>query len=45
MHRLDDVDASLYILAGDNASEMADVPPSVLWRPPAWPPSLSWRCI
>jgi aminopeptidase len=25
-----DLDASLYILAGDNASELADVPPSVL---------------
>jgi aminopeptidase len=30
LHRLDDVDACLYILAGDNASEMADVPPGIL---------------
>ncbi len=27
MRRLDDIDASVYIIAGDNASEMADVPP------------------
>ena len=30
LRRLEDIDASLYIVGGDNASEMADVPPSVL---------------
>ena len=30
LHRLEDVDATLYIMGGDNASEMADVSPSVL---------------
>jgi aminopeptidase len=30
LRRLEDVDASLYIVSGDNASELADVPPSVM---------------
>ena len=30
LHRLEDIDASLYISGGENASELADVPPSVL---------------
>jgi aminopeptidase len=30
LKKLNDLDASLYILAGDNASELADVPPGVL---------------
>lgn len=30
MHKFKDLDASLYILAGDNASELADVPGGVL---------------
>jgi aminopeptidase len=30
LHRFDDVDASLSITGGENATEMADVPPSVL---------------
>ena len=30
LHRLADVDASLYIMAGENATEMADVQPGVL---------------
>lgn len=30
LHRMEDIDATLYIVGGDNASEMADVPPGVL---------------
>jgi aminopeptidase len=30
LHKLEDIDASLYISGGENASELADVPPSVL---------------
>ena len=30
LRRLDDIEASIYIIAGDNASEMADVPPAIL---------------
>jgi aminopeptidase len=30
LRRLDDIEASLYIIAGENASEMADVPPEIL---------------
>jgi aminopeptidase len=30
LHRLADIDASVYIIGGANATEMADVPPSVL---------------
>jgi aminopeptidase len=30
LRRLEDVDAGLYIVSGDNASELADVPPSVM---------------
>jgi aminopeptidase len=30
LRRLEDLDASLYIVSGDNASELADVPPSVM---------------
>jgi aminopeptidase len=30
LRRMEDVDATLYIMGGDNASEMADIPPGVL---------------
>jgi aminopeptidase len=30
LRRLDDVDASLYMAGGENASELADVPPSIM---------------
>lgn len=31
MQRVKDIDASVYISAGENASELADVPGSTLW--------------
>jgi aminopeptidase len=30
LHRLDQVDASIYVMGGDNATEMADIPPAIL---------------